>query len=94
MHIIPIEENYNNQRHLLSDKNKVDMFLKDLNSELNILSYKGNIEDLYHNFTTAISTSISKFSIKMLCKQKNKTNNPWYYNECKIARKSIRNASN
>jgi hypothetical protein len=94
MHKIPIEENFDNQRHLLFDKSKVDIFLKDLNSELNLLSYKDNIEDLYHNFTTTLSTSINKFSIEVLCKKKNRTTNPWYDNECKIARKSIRDASN
>jgi hypothetical protein len=30
----------------------------------------------------------------VLCKKKNSTTNPWYDNECKIARKSIRDASN
>jgi hypothetical protein len=94
MHKISIEENYDNQRHLLFDKNKVDLFLKHLNSELNLLSYKNNIEDLYHNFMTTLSTSINKFSIEVLCKKKNRTTNPWYDNECKIARKSIRDASN
>jgi hypothetical protein len=33
-------------------------------------------------------------SIEVLCKKKNRTTNPWYDNECKIARKSIRDASN
>jgi hypothetical protein len=89
-----IEENFDNQRHFLFDKNKVDLFLKHLNSELNLLSYKNNIEDLYHNFMRTLSTSINKFSIKVLCKNKNRTTNPWYDNKCKIARKSIRDASN
>jgi hypothetical protein len=52
MHKIPIDENFDNQRHFIFNKNKVDLFLKDLNSELNLLSYKNNIEDLYHNFMT------------------------------------------
>jgi hypothetical protein len=94
MHKIPIEENYDNQKHLIFDKNKVDLFLKDLNNELNLLSNKDNIEDLYHNFTTTLSTSINKFSIKVLCKKENRMTNPWYDKECKIARKSIRDASN
>lgn len=35
-----------------------DLFLKDLNTELNRLSYKNNIDDIYCNFTTTLSTSI------------------------------------
>jgi hypothetical protein len=58
MHKIPIEENYDNQKHLIFNKSKIDIFLKDLNNELNILSNKNNIEDPYHNFMT-ISSSIS-----------------------------------
>jgi hypothetical protein len=63
---------------ILFDKNKVDLFLKDLNTKLNLLSYKNNIEDIYHNFTTTLSTSIKKFSIEVLCKKKNRISNPWY----------------
>ena len=63
IHKIPIEENYYHKKHILFDKSKVDIFLKDLNSELNILSYTDNIKNLYHNFTTSLSTSINKFSI-------------------------------
>jgi hypothetical protein len=44
--------------------------------------------------TTTLSTSINKFFIEVLCKNKNRKRNPWYGNECKIARKSIRDASN
>jgi hypothetical protein len=33
----PHEDNSSNQRHMLFDKNKVNLFLKDLNSELNLL---------------------------------------------------------
>jgi hypothetical protein len=36
MHRSAIEENSNNQRHLLFEKSKVDLFLKDLNSELHV----------------------------------------------------------
>jgi hypothetical protein len=89
-----IEENSNNQRKLLFEKSKVDLLLKDLNRELHLLTYKDNIEDLYHNFTTTLSTSINKFSFEVSCKSNNRTTNPWYDKECKIARKSIRDASN
>lgn len=47
MHKTSIEENNDNQRHLLFDKNKVDIFLKHLNSESNFLSYKNNFEDQF-----------------------------------------------
>jgi hypothetical protein len=94
MHRSTIEENYDNQRNLRFDKSKVDIFLKDLNSKLNLLTYKDNIEELYHNFTTTLSTSINKFSFEVFHKKNNRTTNPWYDKECKIARKSIRDASN
>jgi hypothetical protein len=94
MHMSAIEENYDNQRNLRFEKNKVDLFLKDLNSKLNLLTYKDNIEELYHNFTTTLSTFINKFSFKVSCKKNNRMTNPWYDKECKIARKSIRDASN
>jgi hypothetical protein len=35
-----IDENFGNQRHLLFEKNKVDLVVKNLNSELNLLCYK------------------------------------------------------
>jgi hypothetical protein len=37
MHRSAIEENSDNQRNLRFDKSKVDIFLKDLNSKLNLL---------------------------------------------------------
>ena len=89
-----IEENYNNQRQLLFEKSKVDVYLKDLKSELHLLNYKDNIEDLYHNFTTTLSTSINKFSFEVSCKNNNRVTNPWYDKECKISKKSIRDYSN
>jgi exonuclease III len=94
MHRSTIEENYDNQRNLHFDKSKVDIFLKGLDSKLKLLTYKDNIEELYHNFTTTLSTSINKFSFEVSHKKNNRTTNPWYDKECKIARKSIRDASN
>ena len=44
MHRSAIEENFDNQRNLRFEKSKVDIFLKDLNSKLNLLTYKDNIE--------------------------------------------------
>ena len=89
-----IEENFDNQRKLRFDKSKFDIFLMDLNSKLNLLTYKDNIEEFYHNFTTTLSTSISKFSFEVSHKKNNRKTNPWYDKECKIARKSIRDAFN
>jgi len=62
MHRSDIEEISNDQGQLFFYKSKVDLFLKDLNGELHLLTSKDNIEDLYHNFTTTLSTSINKFS--------------------------------
>jgi hypothetical protein len=92
MHRSAIEENSDNQRRF--DKSKVDIFLKDLNSKLNLLTYKDNIEELYQNFTTTFSTSINMFSFEVSYKKNNRTTNPWYDKKCKIARKVIRDASN
>jgi hypothetical protein len=93
MHKSSIEEHSENQRQLLFDKQKVDLFLKYLGISLKLISYQNNIQAYYKNFTT-LSTSIDKFSIEVLCKNKNSTTNPWYDNECKIYRKFIRYASN
>jgi hypothetical protein len=68
MHRSVIEENYDNQRQLHFDTRKFDLFLKDLNSKLNLLTYKDNIEELCHNFTTTLPTSINKFSFEVSCK--------------------------
>ena len=94
MHRSTIEENYDNQRNLHFEKIKVDIFLKDLNIKLNLLTYKDNIQELYHNFKTTLSTSINKLSFKVSYKNNNRMTNPWYDKECKIAKKSIRGASN
>jgi hypothetical protein len=94
MHRSTIGDNYDNQRNLRFDKSKVDIFLKDLNSKLKLLTYKDNIEELYHNLTTTLFTSINKFSFEVSRKKNNRTTNPWYDKECKIDRKAIRDASN
>jgi hypothetical protein len=94
MHRSVIEENFDNQRYFLFDKSKVDIFLKDLNSKLNILTYKDNFEELYLNFTTTLSTSINKFPFEVSYKRFNRMTNLRYDKECKIARKFISDASN
>ena len=49
-----------------------------------------NIENLYHNFATTLSSSINKFSIEVSTKTSNSRTNPWYDQECKDARKEIK----
>jgi hypothetical protein len=88
MHKISIEEHFGSQRNLLFDKQIVDIFLKDFNIALKLISYHNNIEVNYHNFTSTLSTSINNLSIEVLHKNKNSTTSPWYDIECKIARKS------
>ena len=51
-----------------------------------------NIENLYHNFSTTLSSSINKFSIEVSTKTSNSRTNPWYDQECKDARKEIKQA--
>ena len=94
MHRSIIEENFDNQRYFVFDKSKVDIFLKDLNSKLNILTYQDNFEELYLNFTTTLSTSINKFPFEVSYKRFNRMTNLRYDKECKIARKFISDASN
>jgi hypothetical protein len=93
MHKIFINEHFDNQRHLPFDSKRTDLFLKDLSNALKFISYQNNIEVDYHSLTSTLSTSINNLSIQVLCKNKNNISNPWYDNECKIARKSIRDAS-
>jgi len=92
MHCDPIEDNPHNQKHLIFDRNKEDLFINELKNQLVPLSYKNNIEDLYHNFITTISSSINKFSIEVLSKKSTQKINPWYDKECKIARRAIKEA--
>jgi hypothetical protein len=80
-------------KELISWTKKSSSILKDLNDGLNIL-LNDNVEGLCHNFTTILSTSINKFSIKVSCKKEIKMANPWYDKECKIGRKSIMDDSN
>jgi hypothetical protein len=94
MHKSAIEDNYNNQRQLVFEKSKFDIFLKDLNNELHLLTYKDNIRHLYHNFTITLSTYIHKLSFEVSFKKNNRTTNPLYDKECKIYRKVIRDDSN
>lgn len=38
---------------------KMDLFLKDLNRDLDYLRDNDNIDHIYHNFTTTLSTTIN-----------------------------------
>ena len=60
----PTKEKSHRHKHLIFDSNKGDIFLNDLQNYLFPLSRRDNIEDIYHNFTTVLSSSINKFSIK------------------------------
>ena len=93
MHSDPNEENYHCQKHLIFDKNKADIFLHDLKNEMVYLSSMDNIENIYHNFATTLSSSINKFSIEVLIKTSNSRTNPWYDQECKDTRKEIKQAT-
>ena len=87
MHNNPKEENYHFQKHLIFDKNKANIFLHDLKNDLVPLSIMENIENLYHNFATNLSSSINKFSIEVSTKTSDSRTNPWYDQECKDVRK-------
>ena len=77
MHSDPKEENYHCQKHLIFNKyNLVDIFLYDLKNELFPLSSMENIENLYHNFSTTLSSSINNFSIEFSTKMSNSRTNP------------------
>ena len=78
---------------MIFNKNKVDIFLHGPKNALVPLSSMNNIENLYHNFATTLSSSINKFSIEVSTKMSNSKTNPWYNQECKDARKEIKQAT-
>jgi len=90
MHRDPIEDNPYSQKKLIFDRNKKDLFLNELRTNLLPLSSIDNIEDLYHNFTTTLSYSINKFSIKVSSNKRNIKTNPWYDKDCKSASIAIK----
>ena len=59
---------------------------------MNYFLYNDNIKDLYHNFTTTLSFSINKFSIKISSKKGNNRTNSWYDKDYKIARREFKEA--
>ena len=92
MHIDPIEDNPYSKKNLIFDRNKNDLFLNELKTNILPLSSIDNIDDLYHNFTTTLSYSINKFSIEVSGNKRNSKTNPWYDKDCKIARRAIKEA--
>lgn len=90
MHSDYTEENFDGQKHLIFDKNKVDLVLDDLKNNIFPLSYMNTIENLYHNFTKSLSSSIEKFSIDVSRRKRDRITNPWYDQECKDARNEIK----
>ena len=92
IHSDPIEDNHYNQKNLIFDRNKKDLFINELKINLLPLSSTNNIEDLYYKFTKTLSYSINKFSIEVSSNKKNKKTNPWYDTDCKNARREIREA--
>ena len=90
MHRVPIENNTYNQKNLIFDRNKNDLFVNELKTNFLPLSSIDNIEYLYHNFTTTLSYSINKFSIEVSNNKINSKTNPWYDKDCKSARRAIK----
>ena len=79
---------------MIFDKNNRDGFLNDLMKNLFPLSNKSHMKDLYHNFITSLSLSINEFSLKIISKNNNIRTKPLYDNECKHARREIKEVNN
>ena len=90
MHRDPIEDNPYSQKKLIFDRNKKDLFLNELKTNLLPLSSIDNIEDLYHNFTTTLSYSVNKFSIEVSSNKKYSKTNLWYDKDCKSASRAVK----
>ena len=93
MHNDPKEEKYHFQKLPIFDKNKAHIFLHDLKNDLVPLSSMENIENIYHNFSTNPSSFFNKFYIEVSTKPSNSRTNSWYDQECKDARKKIKQAT-
>jgi len=91
MHRDPIENNPYSQKKIF-DRNKNNLFLNELKTNLLPLSRIDNIEDLYHNFTSTLSYSINKFLIEVSNSKRNNKTNPWYDKDCKSVRRAIKEA--
>ena len=89
LHNDPIDDNSHSHKHLVFDRDKSDIFLNNLKSELLPLSRLDNIKYLYQNFPTTLSSSINKLFFEVLGKNKNRRTNPSFDKECKISRRQI-----
>ena len=94
MHTTHMQENNERKIHIHFDRSKNDMFLRDLEMDLGTMNYNNNIDQFYYHFTTILSNTISKFSNEIPIMQSNRTSNPCYEKNYKIAKKEIRDAPN
>jgi hypothetical protein len=88
----PVEENYDNQKHLIFEKNKAHHFLKNLNNELNLQPNKNILNTSITILQLSLLSSTSSQS-RFCIKKENRMTNPWYDKECEIVRKTIRDVS-
>lgn len=51
--------------------------------------YNDNIDHIYHDFTTILSTTINKFSKEVSYKKNNRKSNIRYDHDCKILGKQL-----
>ena len=89
-----MQENSERKSHIHFDRSNVDLFLRDLDRDFGSLTYNNNIDQIYYHFTTTLSTTTIKFSNKTSYKKNNRTSNPWYDKDCKIAKTEIRDPPN
>ena len=89
----PKEENNHCQKHLIFVEKKTNIFLHNLKKGLDPLSSMESIENICHNFASTLLSSINKFPIEVSTKMSNSRTNPWYDQECKDARKEIKQAT-
>lgn len=94
MHTTHMQETNKSKRHIHFNRSNVDFLLRDLERDLDSLTYNNNIDKIYYHFITTLSTTSSKFSNETSYKQNNITSNTWYAKDCKITRKSIGDAPN
>ena len=94
IHLRKMQEACEIQRHTHFDQSYTDLFLKDIKRELSPLTYNNNIDQIYYNSNTTLSTTIKKFSTGVSYNKINITSNPWYDKECQISKKVIREAPN
>ena len=60
--------------------------------DLGPMNYNNNSDQIYYHFTTILSNTINNFLNDISFKKSNRNSNPWYDQDCKISRKTIRDA--